>query len=587
MGSFLIDESLHQKIKAIPEISTNHCEHPEIRVACILDTFSFECFKYECNLMQLYLTDWVEKIEAFKPHFLLVESAWRGVNDSWRNLLTSVGKHDHSQIKALIQYCNKKGIPTVFWNKEDPPNFPYFITTAKFFDYVFTTDSNCIPKYQKMVNHERVYPLPFAAQPAVHNPIFSNNSPKENVAFAGTWYSFKHLKRQEFINLLLKPALRYDLKIFDRMYLFKGNKNYQFPDYFQNNIIGYLDYLDMVKAYKIFKVFLNINSVASSPTMFSRRVFELLASGTCVISSISDGISSMFPGIVKVASSEKDVENHLKRLLKNKEEREKLSLLGIREIHKHHLYKHRFEKILDLIGLQYERKGDLPGVSLITVNTSQEHIANILKNYRELNYENKELVVLINEGSIQEDDWMRLINDDDDIQVKKMPAGTTYGESFSAGIKFSRHPYTAVFDEEHYYAPNYLLDTMHAFTWSKAEIVGKSTYYAHVEAANKFVLRELDKEHTFTNFVSGTTMVINKEVFKLVSYPEGNEGTDTKFLKDCNEKGITIYSNDRFNHVRVKSREHTLHSWKISDEEFINKSMIIPNVENFKDYVTV
>lgn len=85
------------------------------------------------------------------------------------------------------------------------------------------------------------------------------------------------------LQLLLKSARAFRLHIFDRINTFTGNMNYKFPEQFQSDIIGELNYTDMIKAYKFYKVFLNVNSTKDSPTMFSRRVFELLASGTNVL----------------------------------------------------------------------------------------------------------------------------------------------------------------------------------------------------------------------------------------------------------------------------------------------------------------
>ena len=74
----------------------------------------------------------------------MVESAWRGVSDNWRNLLTDVKKKTNEEIEEVINYCKKNDIPTVFWNKEDPINYQHFINSAKLFDIIFTTDENII-----------------------------------------------------------------------------------------------------------------------------------------------------------------------------------------------------------------------------------------------------------------------------------------------------------------------------------------------------------------------------------------------------------------------------------------------------------
>ena len=61
----------------------------------------------------------------------------------------------------------------------------------------------------------------------------------------------------------------------------------------------------MVEAYKNYDIFLNVNSVQNSKFMFARRVFELLASRTMVISGPSLGVSEFFEGIVPITESKK------------------------------------------------------------------------------------------------------------------------------------------------------------------------------------------------------------------------------------------------------------------------------------------
>ena len=55
----------------------------EIRMACIMDKFTFESYNPECLLFQLTPSDWQKEMEAFNPDLLFVESAWQGKNNIW------------------------------------------------------------------------------------------------------------------------------------------------------------------------------------------------------------------------------------------------------------------------------------------------------------------------------------------------------------------------------------------------------------------------------------------------------------------------------------------------------------------------
>ena len=153
----------------------------EMRVACVLDPFSFSCFEPECNLYNLSSQGWRYEIDAFRPELLLVESAWQGKNETWR------GKRKSSAYKELFQFCRQRGIPSAYWGKEDPVSYDDFFAVAKEADFVFTTDADCIERYKHDLEHDRVYLMHFAAQPKLHNPIELYER-RDKTCFAGSYY---------------------------------------------------------------------------------------------------------------------------------------------------------------------------------------------------------------------------------------------------------------------------------------------------------------------------------------------------------------------------------------------------------------
>jgi spore maturation protein CgeB len=268
---------------------------PDTKIACVLDDFSYSCFEPECQLTQLDVESWRGQLEASPPDLLLVESAWRGLNGGWRWEIQSVDRAPRGALSEVVDWCRERGIPTVFWNKEDPPNFQHFVEATRKFDVVFTTDAHCIPAYRRVLGHENIWALPFAAQPVIHFPPADDTQRIEDVAFAGSWTS-KYPQRMDQLEILLRPALKHGLHIYDRNYGTEIASDYQFPDAYQHAIKGRLSYPEMIEAYRRYRVFLNVNSVTKSPTMFSRRVFELLACGTAVISTPSVGVSQLLDG---------------------------------------------------------------------------------------------------------------------------------------------------------------------------------------------------------------------------------------------------------------------------------------------------
>lgn len=460
----------------------------KIKVACILDKFSYECFKYECDLLYLSKLTWQEQIEKFQPAFLFVESFWEGLDGSWNDEIISLANKNKSEFNDLIAYCNNNNIPTVFWNKEDPPSFNLFIDAAQKFDYIFTTDINCIPFYKKNVLHGQVYSLSFAAQPKIHNPIEKQRTGE--IAFAGSWYQNKHFLRQVEMKFLLDGAKLFDLDIFDRNY---GKESFQFPSEYSSVVRGRLEYEDVIKVYKNYKIFLNTNTVFNSATMFSRRVYEILACGTNVVSSYCLGIEENFRNIVPMVTDTLETKTWIENLLNNKRLSTELSVLGIREVYNNHLYTHRFNEILEKIG--YTKSKCNSRILVFSYLSCQEQLECLLSNYNRQTYKEKELLIFV--------DTSKHLDIDSDFNVNVI---NNIGEL--ADIR-SNYDFLAIMSPTNYYGEEYLVDMYHASIYSEADILGKSSYYklgqgvlsiVNLENENKFIPQDcLQRDTLFIN----------------------------------------------------------------------------------------
>lgn len=580
----VVEDNYNKKELPVLLSQETNKEKSRIKIACILDVFSYECLKYECNLIQLYPDSWENILLQEKPDLLLVESAWKGIDESWRKKVGYLAKSQDKTLEKLVQFCKDLKIPTVFWNKEDPYHFELFLPAARLFEYIFTTDANCIDKYKEIVGHNNVYVLSFGAQVKIHNPINKDKEKLGEVAFAGTWYNNGHLVRRKNMENVLKPALKYNLHIYDRNY--NISKSYRFPDIFQPCNKGSIPYEQMLETYKKYNVFLNVNSMDDSPTMFSRRVFELLACGTNVISSYSLGIENMLPEVVKMSKSEEDTVKYLDCLLRDKELRDRLSLKGQREVFSKHTYTHRFENMLDKVGIIYEKECN-PGVTVITCTNRPKSIDNVFSNYERQQYKNKELIIILNNNTMNSELWRKKADLYNNVKVFQVDEKKSLGECLNYGISESTFDYVSRFDDDNYYAPEFLGDLMNAFKYTDADIVGKHTYYAYLEKNKTLAVRFPNLENRYVTFLGGSTMIIRKAVLNKVKFVHKSAGCDTDFLKRCVEKNIKLYSTDRFNYVCIRHVSIDEHTWKISDEEFLNKCKVIGCVDDYKEPITV
>ena len=543
-----INRQNHNGVKftqTVPEDPINSIK--DYKIACVLDEFSYKSFQYEANFIQLDPDHWEETMLRENPHFLFVESAWRGKDLKWRKKIGGLNINQDNTLRELTNWCRSHQIPTVFWNKEDPSNFNHFIEAAKYFDFVFTTDIHSIPRYRTILGHDQVFDLMFAAQPRLHNPVDRDKDKIGKVAFAGTWYNQKHANRRKDLQLLLTPALDYDLHIYDRMFENK-HQNYLFPDIYQHCIKGFLKYDEMIAVYKKYSVFLNVNSVSESPTMFSRRVFELLACGTPVISSYSTGIAELFPNVVKLCHTESNTRKYLQELLNDEEGRDRLSLIGQREVFSRHTYKHRLAKVLDSIG--FRPKKDLnPGVTIISICRSRKMLRQAIINYLSQNYAPKELIIILSEP-VDEANFGSgeyTINAYENVFLLQVRPDTTLEDKFNQALVMANFPYISFFCAGDYYAPNYLLDLLNAFDYTDADAVGKSSYYSGME--DTLILNNEKTENRYIDWLWGSAMVVKKELFDSSNH-QYRLGFEHQYISNGGFlTGCRLYAADRFNYI--------------------------------------
>jgi len=372
-------------------MNSSSCSRRWLSIACILDEFTMECLRKEALTHKISPNEWKNQLVKFQPDFLFVESCWFGNNNRWGSLIYGNSYNAPNQMDELtkvVEYCKKQGIPTVFWSKEDPVHYDKFAPTAKLFDYVFTTDANMVESYKSDYGID-AEPLCFFCQPVIHNP--SEVIPRKNkAAFAGSYYSTKKERCDDFdvlTNALKKANVEYD--IFDRC-LYRKESNLKFPERFKQNVVGHLKPEEMWKAYKGYKYTINMNSVKQSPTMFARRVYESLASGTPVVSNYSKGVVEQFGDIVCASDNPEEIVSFLKKL-RDEKEYQKIAERGVREVLSKHTVADRLKQICNRIGIAIT--DHLPNVHLVANVSNIKEAEHAIKVFTNQTFRNKRLVV--------------------------------------------------------------------------------------------------------------------------------------------------------------------------------------------------
>ena len=371
------------------ERASTHRELHRVRVAAILDDTSRACFAPECDLEDLTRDGWRRQLDARRPQLLLVESTWFANSGAWQGGVVGrpAGGAD-PDLAALVATCRERGIRSVFWSTAHPSDHDRFEATAALFDHILAVDADAVERYDALPGERSVGVLPFAAQPRLHNPIATHER-ISRPAFAGDPLRADQQARCAELEMLLDAARPFGLDIYERTRN-PDRDGDRIPERFADHMRGRLSCADLAEAYHRHALFLNVNDVVDSPSMCSRRVFELLACDTPIVSTPARALDELLPGRVAVASTLEEATAHIDRLLHDATHRRQVALAGRRAVLSRHTYAHRFTEILRVAGfsapdptprasaLVLVETAELAARTLAAIGDAAEHVAELV-----------------------------------------------------------------------------------------------------------------------------------------------------------------------------------------------------------------
>ena len=411
----------------------------------------------------------------------------------------------------------------------------------------------------------------------MHNPVrMQGLHQMRDIGFGGTYFSHKFPERREQMDLLLGAAARVskrgiDFDIYSR---FQSDEKYRFPGELESHVRGSLDYRQMLTGYRLHKVMLNVNSVTDSPTMLARRVFEILACGTPVVSAGSPAIDHWFGrDLVQTVTEPEEAEQVLRALVASPELRDRTVHLAQRHIWREHTFSHRAEQVLQAANIEHAARTRQTVTAIAPTIRPQlvENIIATVARQRDVTVQLK----LLTHGF--EADLTRVqqlaVEAGIDVEVLYGEKDASLGENLNRLIEAADGDVIAKIDDDDFYGDHYLSDALFALDYSRAQIVGKQARYVRFEATGATAIANEEREHRYTDFVAGPTLVGPREVFQDVRFESRTTGEDTALLKAVLDVGGRIYSADRFNFVQLRHGDG--HTWQQSDAGMLANSRVV------------
>jgi hypothetical protein len=230
------------------------------------------------------------------------------------------------------------------------------------------------------------------------------------------------------------------------------------------------------------------------------------------------------------------------------------------------------------------------GVSVITCTNRFNKINDIFNNFLRQRYMDKELIIILNNDDIPLDEYLERAKGFNNIKVFKLDENLTLGDCFKFALEHAIFDYIAKFDDDDYYGSYYLIQAMETFEEQSCDVIGKASYYIYFHQSKTLAIYAEQKQNKFISRVADSSLVFKREIFEKVRIPTIKKaGTFAMLQTNLKKHGIKIYSTDKYNYLvnRYDDLEHN-HTWKVSDEEYLNYKLtkiVEENVTDFTSYV--
>ena len=343
----------------------------EIRIAALCNSIVYNSFKYECELTQLNKSTPLEELENESFDLFFVASSF----------YKKITGKDIEEIKAILEYCDENGIPTIFWEDYNRKRKQKFEEIFSDFDYVFTSYKENVSRYSE---HGNVHYLMHAAQPMLFNPMNQQHKLKDSVVFSGIWNN-NDKKRRELISGFLNKLIAngYELKIFDESA--SDLENTKYPPIFYDYLNPRIYYSKMPKVYRENEIGLIINEDSD---ICRHEIFELMASNSLVFSNYSKEVYNLFKDNVNYL----DCDNGF-----NERDTDRIKNENLHNVLENHTYTNRLKQILDTIGFKY-----IPDIKNITIFYELEDLTKldeIYNHFYSISYPYKKMKIITEEAN--------------------------------------------------------------------------------------------------------------------------------------------------------------------------------------------
>lgn len=231
------------------------------------------------------------------------------------------------------------------------------------------------------------------------------------------------------------------------------------------------------------------------------------------------------------------------------------------------------------------------GVTVITSTCRPNNMNLVFENFDRQGFENKELIIILNNNDMDIEKYRQNANKYKNIKVLRLDESYTLGQCKNYAIENSTKDYIAFFDDDDYYSPNFLKQSLDVFINTNADIVGKASFYIYFEQSKTLALfhhGNMNQENKYVSHVADPSMVFKRKIIdRIGKYPKTQVNPDAIFQGKCLSYGYRIYSTDRKNFVLHRHPNPNIdHTWQIKEKTLLHSCDIVDyNIIEYRNYV--
>ncbi|MFD2612383.1 glycosyltransferase family 2 protein [Paenibacillus gansuensis] len=226
-------------------------------------------------------------------------------------------------------------------------------------------------------------------------------------------------------------------------------------------------------------------------------------------------------------------------------------------------------------------------ISIIACTMRSSQMENLFQNYERQDWKNKEMIVILNRDDMSLSTWRDRAKRSTNVRVYKLPEQYVLGKCLNWAIRKARGSAIAKFDDDDYYAPQYVRESIYALRSRKAPIVGKHTCFVYFEESNALMEYRGGKENALLRKVKGGTLIFKKKVWNKVKFAEDRvAGSDARWLADCCRTGFKVYSVSKMNYVCIRRRDISTHTQKKPTSAYMASCKFLRHTRDYVPHIT-